>query len=237
MTSPFGRLLIVDDDEAVLEVLAEYFGGQGHAVETALSGDAALAAFTRARPDLVLLDVRMPGMDGVQVLRQLRALTTAVPIVMVTANEDLAVARLTLKLGAFDYVPKPFDFGYLDRVVTAALARAGQREDHAAPAAGAGSRGAAALPDDPFRELATAVFRVTRALPAQGRSLAGRLEDAALAAAVGARSGESWASRRGLAQLGVLVDVGLSLGDLRDADREVLVAALDAARAGLAPER
>jgi CheY-like chemotaxis protein len=236
MTAPFGRLLIVDDDEAVLEVLAEYFGGQGHAVETAKSGEAAVAAVTRARPDLVLLDVRMPGMDGVQVLRQLRAVTTAMPIVMVTANEDLAVARLTLKLGAFDYVPKPFDFGYLDRVVTAALARVAHPDDDAAPR-GAPSGSAGALPDDPFRALATTVFRVTRALPPPARSLAGRLEDAALAAAVGARSGESWASRRGLAQLGILVDVGLQLGDLGDADRDALVAALDAARAGLAPER
>jgi len=59
-----GRILIVDDEEPVLDVLSEYFAGQGYAVQTAASGAAALAAVGRERPDLVLLDVRMPAMDG-----------------------------------------------------------------------------------------------------------------------------------------------------------------------------
>ena len=120
-----GRILVVDDEEPVREVLTEYFGAQGYAVEAVASGADALAAVKRGRPDLVLLDVRMPGIDGVETLRRLRGLDGGVAVIMVTANEDVGLARETLKIGAFDYVAKPFDFSYLDRAVAAALVRAG----------------------------------------------------------------------------------------------------------------
>jgi DNA-binding response OmpR family regulator len=118
-----GRILIVDDEEPVRDILSEYFAGQGYAVQTAASGVEALAVAGRERPDLVLLDVRMPKMDGVEVLRRLRAIHDDLVVIMVTANEDLGVARETLKIGALDYVAKPFDFQYLDRAVTAGLLR------------------------------------------------------------------------------------------------------------------
>src|SRR5207253_181530 len=73
------------------------------------------------RPDLVLLDIRMPGIDGVEVLRRIRKLDGTLSVIMVTANEDVTLARETLKLGAFDYVAKPFDYEYLDRTVSAGL--------------------------------------------------------------------------------------------------------------------
>ncbi|MBI4270887.1 MAG: response regulator [Candidatus Rokubacteria bacterium] len=119
----FGRILIVDDEEPVREVLGEYFATQGYAVDTAASGGEALTALQRERPDLVLLDIRMPGLDGVETLRRIRSLDGGLAVVMVTANEDVSLARETLRLGAFDYVAKPFDFSYLDRVVAAALLR------------------------------------------------------------------------------------------------------------------
>ncbi len=119
-----GRILVVDDEEPVRDVLCEYFESQGFGVEGAPDGEAALAALGRLRPDLVLLDVRMPGIDGVEVLRRIRRADPDVPVIMVTANEDVALAKEMLKLGAFDYVAKPFDFSYLDRAVTAGLRRA-----------------------------------------------------------------------------------------------------------------
>ncbi len=125
MTRSLGRILVVDDEAPMREVLREYFIGQGYAVETASNGDEALAAIKGARPDLVLLDIRMPGIDGVEVLRRIRARADEVAVIMVTANEDVALARETLKLGAFDYVAKPFDFSYLDRAVAAGLVRSG----------------------------------------------------------------------------------------------------------------
>src|SRR5258705_9910917 len=120
-----GRILVVDDEAPVREVLTEYFATEGYAVEAATSGLEALSAVRGGRADLVLLDVRMPGLDGVQVLRRIRELTDRVPVIMVTANEDVSLARETLTLGAFDYVAKPFDFDYLDRAVAAGLSRVG----------------------------------------------------------------------------------------------------------------
>src|SRR5712664_233353 len=122
-----GRILVVDDEAPVREVLTEYFATEGYDVEVAGSGLEALTAIRDGRADLVLLDVRMPGLDGVQVLRRIRELDERVPVIMVTASEDVSLAKETLKLGAFDYVAKPFDFDYLDRAVAAGLARAGAR--------------------------------------------------------------------------------------------------------------
>jgi DNA-binding response OmpR family regulator len=119
-----GRILLVDDEPPVLEVLSEYLQTQGYTTATARGGAEALAAVERECPDLVLLDVRMPGIDGLEVLRRLRQADQGPAVIMVTANEDLALARETLRIRAFDYVAKPFDLQYLDWVVTAALAHA-----------------------------------------------------------------------------------------------------------------
>ena len=115
--APIGRILIVDDEEPVREVLGEYFATQGYAVETAGSGADALAVVARARPDLVLLDIRMPGLDGVETLRRIKTLQPGIAVIMVSAIEDQEAARQTLVLGAADYVAKPVDFQYLDSVL------------------------------------------------------------------------------------------------------------------------
>jgi two-component system, response regulator, stage 0 sporulation protein F len=111
--SGLGRILVVDDEEPVRDVLCEYFESQGFGVEATPDGEAALVALGRHRPDLVLLDVRMPGIDGVEVLRRIRRADPDVPVIMVTANEVVALAKEMLKRGAFDYVAKPFDFSHL----------------------------------------------------------------------------------------------------------------------------
>jgi two-component system KDP operon response regulator KdpE len=118
MTRPV-RILVVDDEPQLADVLQEYLSSRGHHVETAPNGEAALAAIARARPDVVLLDLHLPDLDGLEVLRRIRGLAT---VIMVTANTDEHVARQTLKSGAFDYVTKPIDFHHLDLVITAALA-------------------------------------------------------------------------------------------------------------------
>src|SRR5262245_527466 len=121
--SDAGRVLVVDDEAPVREVLGDYFVDRGYEVFSVRDGQEALAVFARERPDVVLLDVRMPGLDGLQVLRRLRETDPHVAVIMVTANEDVALAREMLSIGAFDYVAKPFDFEHLHRmVVTAVLA-------------------------------------------------------------------------------------------------------------------
>lgn len=120
------RVLIVDDDAAVLSLLADFFTERGDTVETAESGLDALEAIRRQRPDAVLLDIRMPGPSGVEVLRRIREIDPALAVIMITANDDEALARETLRMGALDYIAKPFDFTYLERAMAVALLGAGR---------------------------------------------------------------------------------------------------------------
>lgn len=224
MNTGLGRILIVDDEAPVLEVLSEYFTTQGYAIETASSGPDALDAVGRQRPDLVLLDVRMPGMDGVEVLKRLRAVDPTLAVIMVTANEDVALARETLKIGAFDYVAKPFDFRYLDRAVAAGLMQV----------AGAGAP--AEDDDDPWRRLAFAVFRGVRGMSAVGRASTGeRLEGAVLAAVRDVAAGDGAAALASLRELDLLLAVAAELSDLPAPARAAIDAALTLVRKGLAP--
>lgn len=114
--TPRRRLLIVDDEPLILEVLSEHFKAD-YDVETALNGADALGAIVRARPDVVMLDINMPRMNGVEVLKDIKQIDESIAVIMVTANEQVAMAAESLRNGAFGYVPKPFDFRYLDHML------------------------------------------------------------------------------------------------------------------------
>jgi DNA-binding NtrC family response regulator len=114
--TPRRRLLVVDDEPLILEVLTEHFKGD-YDVETALNGADALGAILRSRPDVVMLDINMPRMNGVQVLKDIKQIDDSIAVIMVTANEQVAMAADALRSGAFGYVPKPFDFRYLDHML------------------------------------------------------------------------------------------------------------------------
>jgi two-component system phosphate regulon response regulator OmpR len=105
---PTANLLVVDDDPSVREMLAEYLGGHGYAVRTAADGSAMRAELDSELPDLVLLDLRLPGEDGLTLARFLRE-QYDLGIVMVTASGDTIDRVVGLELGADDYVAKPFD--------------------------------------------------------------------------------------------------------------------------------
>jgi two-component system response regulator MtrA len=102
-----GRILVVDDDTALSEMIGIVLRGEGFEPYFCADGDGALEAFRAARPDLVLLDLMLPGKDGIEVCRQIRA-ESVVPIVMLTAKSDTVDIVLGLESGADDYVPKPF---------------------------------------------------------------------------------------------------------------------------------
>jgi CheY-like chemotaxis protein len=104
----------VDDEPGICEVLAEFFVGQGLSVATARSGSTALRLMREAPCHVVLLDIRMPGMDGLAVLRELQQLPEPPGVIMVTAVQDEAVGQEALALGAADYITKPFDLAYLE---------------------------------------------------------------------------------------------------------------------------
>jgi len=110
------RVLIVDDEALILEVLSEHFKTDFE-VETAANGADALGAILRQRPDVVLLDINMPRMNGIAVLKDIKQIDDSIAVIMVTANEQVALAAEALKAGAFGYVPKPFDFRYLDHML------------------------------------------------------------------------------------------------------------------------
>src|SRR5256885_8060416 len=97
-------ILVVDDDPTVSDVVRRYLERAGYAVRLAADGPGALAAFARDRPDLVVLDLMLPGIDGLEVCRRLRTSADGVPIVMLTALGEESDRVLGLQLGADDYV-------------------------------------------------------------------------------------------------------------------------------------
>ena len=101
------RILVVDDEPAMVGAITALVGSAGHRVITAYDGEAALERFTAEAPDLVLLDLAMPGIDGVEVLRRIRR-TSRVPVIVLTGETDELAKVEALDLGADDYVTKPF---------------------------------------------------------------------------------------------------------------------------------
>lgn len=117
------RILVIDDDPAVTSVLKRGLAYEGFAVDTADSGDAGLALARERYPDLVILDIMMPGLSGLEVLERLRAADPSLPVLLLTAKDAPADQVAGLERGADDYVVKPFTFAVLAARVRALLRR------------------------------------------------------------------------------------------------------------------
>ena len=109
------RILVVDDEIAIVDVLTAFLEDKDHKVLTAYDGVEAVEVAKRERPHLILLDIYLPKMDGIEVLRTIREFDESIGVIMITAFREEDVARHALELGAFDYINKPFDFDYLER--------------------------------------------------------------------------------------------------------------------------
>jgi len=137
------RILVVDDEPRIVDVVRAYLQREGHVVEVAHDGDAALAAARHTPPDLVVLDVMLPGRTGFDVLRALRAESDPGPaVILLTARDDVIDRVAGLELGADDYVTKPFEPRELVARVGAVLRRLRPAE----PAPGAGGPPVAGSP-------------------------------------------------------------------------------------------
>lgn len=124
------RILVIDDEPQILRALAANLRARGYAVDLAGAGEAALALAQRHRPDAVILDLGLPGIDGLEVIRGLRGWTD-VPIVVLSVRDREADKIAALDAGADDYVTKPFGMGELLARLRAALRRAAPAEEEA----------------------------------------------------------------------------------------------------------
>lgn len=118
---PGARVLIVDDEPDIRDMLSELLAADGYQVTTAVDGADALPCVIEQRPDLVLLDVDMPRLRGVEALVAILALSPTTRVIMMSGKADLEEAKRALAAGAFDYVTKPFDLAYLDQAIRTAV--------------------------------------------------------------------------------------------------------------------
>ena len=169
-----GSILAVDDEEDVLELVRYNFNKEGFKVETAITGEEALKKAKANPPSAILLDRMLPGIDGIEVCRQLKAdsKTSSIPIIMLTAKGEESDVVSGLEVGADDYVTKPFSPKVLIARVRRILYRATAAKQDLADRLAAGAKG-----DDPAGESAKAPRRdrdarraIARAAPRRGRA-------------------------------------------------------------------
>ncbi len=122
---PLLKVLVIDDEENIIEFIRLGLRYEGFQVESASDGEQGVTAAQRINPDLIILDVMMPGIDGLEVCRRLRSnpTTTDIPILMLTAKDEVRDRILGLRTGADDYLTKPFDFDELLERIRAILRR------------------------------------------------------------------------------------------------------------------
>ena len=116
------KLLVIDDDQDTCEYLKEFFEQRKCIVLTANSGKEGLAIVKKEKPDIVLLDVKMEGMNGLEVLKEIKAIDSAVKVIMVTVAADKETRQKAEELGADDFIKKPLNTTYLEGTVSAKVA-------------------------------------------------------------------------------------------------------------------
>jgi len=110
MNKKITKILVVDDEVFICELLDEFLTMQGYDVNTANCGEDALRIFENINPEVVLLDIRMPGTTGIDVLRKMKEIDKTVKIIMLSAFGDFDTVQKALQMGAFKYMQKPVDF-------------------------------------------------------------------------------------------------------------------------------
>ncbi|HMJ26768.1 MAG TPA: response regulator transcription factor, partial [Pyrinomonadaceae bacterium] len=122
--APKTSLLIIEDDDNISTAIEEYFSRAGYTVNTAPDGLAGIEAAVKNRPDVVVLDLMLPKMDGLAVCKELRQKHPQMPILMLTAKDDVVDKVLGLEMGADDYITKPFSLREVEARIKSVLRRA-----------------------------------------------------------------------------------------------------------------
>ena len=115
------NILVVDDEAEICDLLQNFLTQEGYQVFTATNGVEAISLGKQNELDLALLDIKMPGMDGIEVLRKLKKLRRDMGVIMLTGYGNLGTAKEAMRLGAYDYLTKPFDLGLVKHVIQEAL--------------------------------------------------------------------------------------------------------------------
>src|SRR3970282_134818 len=116
-----GKILVVDDDPEVRMATRDFLSSKGYEVVVAEGGREALRLLDASPPDVVLLDVAMPDLDGMETLKRIVATHPTMPVIMVTANPDIEITSKVLQLGPAHCVPNPFALDYLDQAISIQL--------------------------------------------------------------------------------------------------------------------
>jgi DNA-binding response OmpR family regulator len=207
-----GKVLVIDDEPSIVELFTDYLNGQGFDVISAGGGEEGLDRLRLDSPDIVLLDMRMPELDGLETLRRIRKVNLRVPVLMVSGNDDIAAAKEAIALGAFDYTLKPVDFNYLSRALDKMVAAIQPPGEPGIQAVGTTGSAHGLLYD-----LALEVFRATRTLSATGReSIAPALESAALSLVQRGSGSDKAETVRTLNVIRSLLRFAKDLGDITD---------------------
>ncbi|MFQ6104080.1 MAG: sigma-54-dependent transcriptional regulator [Candidatus Glassbacteria bacterium] len=112
-----GKILVIDDDSSIRRVLQKHLTEKGFEVNTAGDGEKGLEIFQSGKPDIVILDIRLPGRSGLQVLEDIKSENRNIAVVMITAHEDMETTIDAMHKGAFDYLPKPLDIDIVDSLL------------------------------------------------------------------------------------------------------------------------
>ena len=114
------KLLVVDDEVEILNILTKYLKDD-YAIFTASNGQEGINIFERERPPVIITDIKMPGMDGIEFMRIVKSMDGDAEVIVITGHGDMEIAIESLRLGAVDFLLKPIDFDDLERAITRAL--------------------------------------------------------------------------------------------------------------------
>jgi len=117
-----GKVLVVDDEKVIRDMLRDFLKKKGYEVLTAATAMEGIEKLKKEKPKVILLDIRMPGLSGVDAIKKIREADKDVGIIMATAVIDEEIAKETIRLGASDYILKPFDLEYMEKSLMVKLA-------------------------------------------------------------------------------------------------------------------